>query len=256
MKIVKLFDFEIFADEKAVLLEEVERLLLIKKVKKKAVFKIFTPNPEQVVQAKKDAEFKKNLKKADILLPDGAALVVASKILKSRGKLNESIEERITGVELVEFILSKICENDGLKALIVGGRDYECPTDRDSVVEVKANLFWAEAYESKEKASVEEEDALEKVIKDLKPDVIFVALGAPYQERWIIEHQDLMEEVGVKLSVAVGGSFDFILGKVDRAPEWMQKLNLEWFFRLVQEPWRWKRQTRLVEFLSMLWQEI
>ena len=194
------------------------------------------------------------MQKADLLLPDGAGLVFASRVLQMRGKLENKIEKRITGVELVEFVLGLVEKND-LKVLIVGGRDYDCSTDRDSVVEVKKNLFWAEAYEAKETTSVEEEEALNKVIKDLKPDVVFVAFGAPYQEKWIIEHQDLLIKAKVKLVAAVGGSFDFILGKVDRAPEWMQRLNLEWFHRLVQEPWRWKRQTRLIEFLSMLWQE-
>ena len=255
MKTVKLFDFEIFADKKTILLGEVEGLLKLKEKKNKSVFKIFTPNPEQVVQAKKDKEFQKNLKKADILLPDGAGLVFASKVLQLRGKMENRIEERITGVELVEFVLGLI-EEDDLKVLIIGGRDYDCSTDRDSVIEVKKNLFWAEAYADKKSPSVEEEEALAKVIKDLKPDVVFVALGAPYQEKWIVEHQDLLTEMEIRMAAAVGGSFDFILGKVDRAPEWMQKFNLEWFYRLVQEPWRWKRQTRLIEFLSILWQEI
>ena len=255
MKTVKLFDFEIFAGKKSVLLEEIERLLKLKIKKSSSVFKIFTPNPEQVVQAKKDKEFKKNLKKADILLPDGSGLVFASRVLQARGKLASSIEERITGVELVEFVL-EMMEKEDLKVLIVGGRDYDCSTEQNSVVEVKKNLFWTEAYVEKEKPSVEEEEALEKVIKALKPDVVFVALGAPYQEKWIIEHQDLLDKAEVKVAAAIGGSFDFILGKVDRAPEWMQKFNLEWFHRLVQEPWRWKRQTRLIEFLSILWQEI
>ena len=255
MKTVKLFDFAIFADKKTVLLEKAGEMLLAKKEENKPVFKIFTPNPEQVVQAKKDQEFKKNLKKADILLPDGAGLLFASRVLRQRGKLSDKIEERITGVDLVEFILQFLVEQD-LKALIIGGRDYDCASDRSVVTEVKKNLFWTEAYADKEDPLVEEEEALEKIIEDLKPDVIFVALGAPSQEKWIINHQDLMSKLGVKLAIAVGGSFDFILGKVSRAPEWMQKLNLEWFYRLVKEPWRWKRQTRLIEFLSLLWQEL
>ena len=255
MKTVKLFDFAIFADKKTVLLEEVEKILLAKKKEKKSAFKIFTPNPEQVVQAKKDQEFKQNLKKADLLVPDGAGLVFASRGLQQRGKLSDKIEERITGVDLVEFILQFLVEKD-LKALIIGGRDYDCASDRSVLTEVKNNLFWTEAYVDKEDFLVEEEEALERIIEDLKPDVIFVALGAPFQEKWIIEHQVLMNRVGVKLLIAVGGSFDFILGKVSRAPKWMQNLNLEWFYRLVQEPWRWKRQTRLIEFLSLLWQEL
>jgi len=192
------------------------------------------------------------------LLPDGAGLVWASRLLKKKGKIKTAIKERITGVDLVEDILHLMKKDDSLKALIVGGREYADLDAKESVremTELEQNLFWTEAYSSKKVLDEKEEVALLGNIKELKPAVIFVALGAPDQEKWIIDHQDFLKKQGVLIAVAVGGSFDFMFSKVKRAPKFLQKLQLEWFYRLIQEPWRWKRQLRLIRFLGLLGRE-
>jgi N-acetylglucosaminyldiphosphoundecaprenol N-acetyl-beta-D-mannosaminyltransferase len=90
------------------------------------------------------------------------------------------------------------------------------------------------------------------VINHQKPAIVLVAFGAPWQEAWAIRHQELLGAVGTKLVMAVGGSIDFMLGKVPRAPKFMRQFGLEWLFRLVLEPWRWQRQLRLVSFVQLL----
>jgi N-acetylglucosaminyldiphosphoundecaprenol N-acetyl-beta-D-mannosaminyltransferase len=83
-------------------------------------------------------------------------------------------------------------------------------------------------------------------IRAARPDILFVAYGAPKQDLWIGKHR---EALGVPAMMGVGGSFDFIVGVQKRAPRWVQRLNLEWLFRLLTQPWRWRRQLALPRFV-------
>jgi N-acetylglucosaminyldiphosphoundecaprenol N-acetyl-beta-D-mannosaminyltransferase len=82
-------------------------------------------------------------------------------------------------------------------------------------------------------------------IRQARPDVLFVAYGAPAQDLWIARHR---EALGVPVMMGVGGAFDHIAGVRRRAPLWVQRLNLEWLFRLITQPWRWRRQLALPQF--------
>jgi len=222
---------------------------------------VFTPNPEQIVIAQNDRLFAANLAKADLLLPDGIGLVIAARILKFFGKTKHSIKERITGVEVVEHLLV-LAEQKNLQTLIIGGRDYvgsfegEAFEDQQSLKKIKKNVYWTEAYQEKAAILPIEEASLKAIIEQLQPTLIFVALGAPDQEQWIVNHRSLMQANGVHIAMAVGGSFDFIFAKVKRAPLWMQRSGLEWLWRLIRQPWRRHRQLRLLKFLTLLWREI
>lgn len=222
---------------------------------------IFTPNPEQVVTAKHDQIFADALANADYLLPDGIGLVLASKILNFFGKTDQKITERLPGVELVEHLLF-LAKQKNLKTLIIGGRDYmgsfegEAFEDKKSLKKMGENLYWTEGYQEKAEILPVEEEALVSIIKQLKPDLVFVALGAPDQEEWIINHLQLLEENQAKIAMAVGGSFDFLFAKVKRASFLMQKMGLEWLWRLMKQPWRRHRQLRLIEFIYLTFKEI
>ena len=85
-------------------------------------------------------------------------------------------------------------------------------------------------------------------IKEAKPDILLVAFGAPGQELWIKEHQN---QLGVPVAIGVGGALDFISGRVRRAPLWMRRWGLEWTYRLVRQPWRWRRMLRLPAFAAL-----
>lgn len=223
--------------------------------------KVFTPNPEQVVMAQVDQNFAQTLTKADCLLPDGIGLVCASRVLKILGKTEQKIQERIAGVEVVEKLLS-LADSKNFKTLIIGGRDYrgsfegEAFEDQGSLLEIKKNLYWTEAYQEKAEILPIEEESLQKIIEKIKPELVFVALGAPDQEEWIVDHAALLEKNKVKIAMAVGGSFDFIFNKVKRAPLLLQRLGLEWLWRLIQQPWRSHRQLRLIKFIGLLMREI
>ncbi|MBD3250347.1 MAG: WecB/TagA/CpsF family glycosyltransferase [Candidatus Pacebacteria bacterium] len=255
---------------------------------------IFTPNPEQIVQAEHNPKFKRDLQQADWLLPDGGGVTTALKL--GWGTRQKSNLTRIAGADLAEQLVcfqfdpkkscrntlnqkpgskpglksdlkERISENSTLKTkqlkmLVVGGRNYsrspqvisssEHPSGALLLKTKDFQVFWTPAYDQASQPTSQEEKELAAIINRLKPDVVFVALGAPLQERWSISHRELLQNSQVKLTMVVGGAFDFILGKVKRAPSWLRKLGLEWLFRLIGQPWRWKRQLRLIEYLWLL----
>lgn len=267
MQTSRIFGFDILSVSKKELFAHFDNFLVGAKSEKTQL--VFTPNPEQIVIAKHDQSFAENLHKADWLLPDGVGLVCASALLKFFGKTSNKIRERIAGVEVVEHLLQK-----NLKTLIIGGRDYvgsfkgaltrtnraslggEVFENIKSLKKIQNNLYWTEAYQEKTEVLPIEEEALAQIITRLKPALVFVALGAPDQEKWILTHSNLLQANQVKIAMAVGGSFDFLFAKVARAPRVWQKMGLEWLWRLIKQPWRGKRQLRLIEFIYLLIKEI
>jgi N-acetylglucosaminyldiphosphoundecaprenol N-acetyl-beta-D-mannosaminyltransferase len=196
---------------------------------------IVTPNPEIVIAAQKDKEFLKILNEADISLPDGVGLVWASYYL------NKPLKQRITGVD---FML-KICEMAEQKncSIFLLGAKGDVAQKTAEVLMKKFPKLKIVGTESGgeiklEKLSILNSSLIEK-INNAKPDILFVAFGAPKQEKWIYYY--LPSLPSIKLAMGVGGAFDFISGKVKRAPRFLQKIGLEWFWRFLLEPWRWKR---------------
>ncbi len=204
---------------------------------------IYTPNAEQMVQTKHQPKLAGYLQAADILLPDGKGLVWGNNYLSALGK-TQRIEERIAGIDLVKDLIGLI-QDKNLEAVLIGGHNYQ-PN------QLPPNLTWVEGYQQIDKPQPSEEKNLKELLLDKQPDIVFVAFGAPQQEAWIIEHLDWLNQAEVKIAMVVGGSFDVLTGKLKRAPDWMQQLGLEWLFRLLQQPWRWKRQLRLIEFSWMV----
>jgi N-acetylglucosaminyldiphosphoundecaprenol N-acetyl-beta-D-mannosaminyltransferase len=222
--------------------------------KYKRLLILMTPNPEQVVQAQHDLDFAAALHSADMLIPDGIGLIWAS---------HGQLRQRIPGVEVVAQLLAdpKVV---ALKVLIVGGRGYldqkiggslpihelrTIPFELGSLSQ--PSVFWLPAYEDASQPTAEEEKFLAQVLTELQPAVVLVALGAPAQELWLIAHQPELQRSRVKLAMAVGGSIDALTGRVLRAPSWLQNIGLEWLFRLITQPWRARRQLRLIEFVML-----
>lgn len=259
MQKVRLFGLPILNTAKKEFFTTLQDFLFANQTKPTLI--IFTPNPEQVILAKQDLVFAQNLQQADYLLADGIGLVWASHLLKFFGRQKEALTERLAGVEVVEHLLD-LAQKQGFKTLVIGGRDYkgfyqgESFEDQSSLLKIGPNLYWTEAYQEKNEILPIEEQALETIIKKLQPSLVFVALGAPDQEKWIVDHLQLLRDGQVKLAMAVGGSFDFILAKVPRAPQLIQRIGLEWLYRLIKQPWRYRRQLRLLAFIKMTFREI
>ncbi|NMC35752.1 WecB/TagA/CpsF family glycosyltransferase [Candidatus Beckwithbacteria bacterium] len=214
---------------------------ILKLVMSKKSVHIVTPNPEHIVQAQEDIAFKTALNQADIAIPDGIGLVWAMKRKSSAQKI-----ERVTGVDLM-LELCKVAEEKGWIVGLLGGasgvakQTKQCLLDQLpslKVIVLPYNIAFSDKDLNKQ---------LAQKIAAKHIDVLFVALGAPKQELFISKYINYMSTL--KIAMGVGGAFDVISGRLKRPPVWLQRLGLEWLFRLYQEPWRWKRQTRLVEFV-------
>lgn len=221
------------------------------------IVSLATPNPEQLVLANRDPEFTKTLHQFDYLLPDGIGIIWASKLLHAVDSNHPLLQERIAGVDVVEKLLAE-AKKKSQKILIIGGRDYagEILKLADGVrLEIGKDVQWVEGYRRAARPSQAEDRQLMAKISQLKPEIIFVAFGAPHQENWIIKHRQLLQSRGVRLAMAVGGSIDMLIGRTPRAPQSWQNLGLEWFWRLLQQPWRWRRQLALIEFTGLVIRE-
>lgn len=191
---------------------------------------IFTPNPEMLVLASRDKEFARILNSADLLVPDGFGLILASWFLKT------PFAERITGVGLVQDI-SKLAHEEGKKIFLLGGQrgigERTAKNLKSEIINHKSEINWLDGVEINPDQL--DKDAIKK-INGAKPDILFVALGYGKQEKFIYRH--LRKLPSVKIAIGVGGALDFIAGKVLRAPTFFQKFGFEWLWRLAIEPWR------------------
>jgi N-acetylglucosaminyldiphosphoundecaprenol N-acetyl-beta-D-mannosaminyltransferase len=183
---------------------------------------IVTPNPEFLVQAQKDKEFQQILNQADLSVPDGIGLIFASWFL------GQPLKQRLAGVDLME----KICHLASQKnwpVFLLGGRE--------GVAEKTAENL-KKKYQELQIQGLSLRDSPQRTVPEGQ-SLLFVAFGAPKQEKWIAEN--LKKMPSVKLAMGVGGAFDFIAGRVRRAPKILRQIGLEWFWRFIQQPWRVKR---------------
>ncbi|MDQ5951415.1 MAG: N-acetylglucosaminyldiphosphoundecaprenol N-acetyl-beta-D-mannosaminyltransferase [Patescibacteria group bacterium] len=250
----KLFALDIFSKSKLTLLNLLRNHL----EEQQSLLTLMTPNPEQIVLSRKDPTFLHHLQSADILIPDGIGLVIASKFV-DLSKERAPITERISGKEVASFLLETASEM-GLPVLVVGGRDYQTAKNGElsqlDLPQPYKQVFWLEGYKDVQSPTKEEDAAVTAAIKKVKPAIVLVAFGAPWQEQWLMEHQPLLSQSGVRIALVVGGALDMMLGKVPQAPAWIENAGLEWLFRLVKEPWRWRRQLKLLEFIKLTYQSM
>jgi N-acetylglucosaminyldiphosphoundecaprenol N-acetyl-beta-D-mannosaminyltransferase len=191
---------------------------------------LVTPNPEIILQAGRDEEYFYILNSADVAVADGFGLVLA-------GILKRKMIPRITGSDLTPWLL-KLAEEKNIKTLVINWRAGL--SKADDITKTLNNHFPKLIFEvldidKKETLSDEENNK----INSFAPKLIFVTLGAPVQEK-LIWH-NLQNWPSAKLSLAIGGSFDFLTGKIKRAPKIFRKLGLEWLWRLIKQPKRFKR---------------
>lgn len=195
---------------------------------------IFTPNSEIVVMAEKNAELSFALSDASMLLPDGIGIVHASKILGT------PLKEKVAGCDFCSEIFKKY-QDGSLKMFFLGGKPgvSELAAENLKKQYKKLNIVGVNDGYFKEDAEV-----IEK-INELKPDILFVCLGAPKQEIWINKNKNAID---AKVFIGAGGTIDVLAGTVKRAPEFYIKHGLEWFYRLKSQPSRAFRMAKLPLF--------
>ncbi|MFH1896373.1 MAG: WecB/TagA/CpsF family glycosyltransferase [bacterium] len=215
-------------------LVEIERM-----TKKSHLHQITTVNPEFLVEAQKNWEFRKVLQEADLSLADGVGLQLGALL---QGK---KFKTRIPGSGLVSRLMPE-AQKKGWRVFLLGALPGVAQTAACNLKKKYPKLkVWFSGADPDTKSSIESI----KYINKIKPHLLLVAYGAPTQDLWIAKNRD---KIQAKVAIGVGGTLDFLAGRARRAPKIISKLGLEWFFRLVREPWRLKRQLKLPYYVFLL----
>lgn len=192
-------------------------------------------NPHSLVVAERDTAFKEALRSADILTPDGVGVAMAARLL------GRPVESRIVGYDYFVGLTSELSRRGGARYFFLGATDATLERIRRRL-ESEFPLMTVCGTHSpsfRETFTFAESADMVRIINDAQPDVLWVGMTAPKQEKWIHDNRDALN---VPLICAIGAVFDFYSGTVTRAPRMFQRLGLEWLYRLVREPSRlWQR---------------
>ncbi|MCT7949098.1 WecB/TagA/CpsF family glycosyltransferase [Ancylothrix sp. C2] len=198
---------------------------------------VVTLNAEMTMQAKENPDLAAAINQAELVIPDGAGVVIYLQMYKQK-------VQRCPGIELAEALL-KQAEQLGEKCPVYfyGGAPGIAQT---------AAQYWHQKTPNLKIAGItdgyinpDQQKQLCQTLKTIEPKIILVGLGVPRQELWITQNRHHCPNA---IWIGIGGSFDIWAGIKNRAPYWMQKLHLEWLYRLYQEPWRWRRMLALPHF--------
>lgn len=192
---------------------------------------VVTPNPEFLLAAEKDLEFQKILNGADLVLPDGIGVVYSAKILGT------PLKERVAGFDFACDMLEELDAMGG-RLYLLGSKPGVAEEAAANIAEKHPNIVICGTHDGYFKES----DPVAREVAAAQPDLLFVCLGAPKQEKWIARFGLL---TGAKLAIGLGGALDVFAGNVERAPEKWQKMGMEWAYRLKKEPQRFGRMAKL-----------
>jgi N-acetylglucosaminyldiphosphoundecaprenol N-acetyl-beta-D-mannosaminyltransferase len=201
---------------------------------------ICTTNPEFLVIAQRDPNFFNILNRADLCIPDGIGLIYGAQIL------GERLPQRVTGSDGVPLIAERAAQR-GWRVFLLGAAPGVAEKTAQILMARYPGLQIVGTYAGSPHPS--EEDAIVNRVNQSEADVLFVAYGAPQQDKWIARNHPRLQ---VKLAMGVGGAFDFIAGILPRAPEWMRQLGIEWLYRLYLQPTRIGRMMRLPLFVLLI----
>lgn len=227
----ELLGYKIFSDNKEELLKEIEN--------KKRV-NIISGNPEVLYNGIKNEFLRNSFTKEDaLIIPDGVGTLLAAKIN------GIDITEKIAGIEVMNMLLEE-ARDKNLKVFLLGAKEETLIKCKEKIKEnydginiVGSNNGFFDLDNCG--------DLIEK-INESKADILFVAMGAPRQEVFIEKYKD---KLCCKIFMGVGGSFDVFAGNVNRAPQFMINIGMEWFYRVAKEPWRIKRLGSIPKFLLL-----
>lgn len=212
--------------------------------KESKMFHLITANPEITITCQSDKEFQNIIQKADLITPDGIGIVIAARIRK------DPISERVTGFDLLHKLLEKGNE-EGWSFYFLGTDENSNAKSVEKIRSMYPNVSIAGRHHGF--FTKEEEPLILLEIKKSKPDLLIVAMGAPYSDKWIYKNKQELNKVGVVFGV--GGSLDVISGKVKATPEFWKKIKLEWLHRLMTVPAgkgqksRWLRQSVIPKYI-------
>lgn len=231
----RIFEYEIFSDSMKELISSISNFEKVH---------IVSGNPEVLITGLKNSEMMKNFTgENSIIIPDGISTVICSKIVR------QPVKEKIAGIEVMDALVRK-CEKENQGIFLLGATQ--------DIVDM-CNINLRTKYPKLNVAGTHDGyfnlDDCEELLLNIeraKPEVLFVAMGCPRQEMFIIKY---MHRLPCRVFMGVGGSFDIVAGKLNRAPKWMINLGLEWLYRVVKEPFRIKRLASIPKFILMVAKE-
>lgn len=205
-------------------------------------------NPENMVVAQDKPRFKEVLNQAQIKLIDGVGVSMAARAVGMQAG------ERLSGVDLMSDLIDR-ADSLRLRVALIGGYGdlAEKIAGRYQQAHPEAKFIGLQGLKNIKKPEETEENRIKSVVADLRPHLVFVSFGSPAQELWIESQREIFKN---SVCVGVGGAFDFLSGQVPRAPRVLRTLGLEWLYRLWVEPWRWRRQLRLVRFAGLVARQV
>lgn len=193
------------------------------------------------MRARRDPTLSALIAGAGLSIPDGSGLLLAGRLLGT------PLREQVAGTDLC-YRLAELCAARGYRLFLLGGAPGIADAAGRRLRSLYPTLVVAGTYGGD--ASPGGDETTRAAVRAALPvDVIFVAFGAPRQEQWIDRNQ---AELGIPLALGIGGALDFISGRVVRAPRWVRRIGLDWLFRLIRQPWRWRRQLALPRFVGLV----
>ncbi|MER3406523.1 MAG: acetylglucosaminyldiphospho-UDP acetyl-beta-D-mannosaminyltransferase [Chloroflexota bacterium] len=198
---------------------------------------VTTPNPEFIMQARRDAPFRRVLQDSWLNVPDGVGLLLAA------WWQGRPLREQVRGTDLIEA-LARHGAPRGWRFFFLGAAPGVAELAAARLARRHPGLVVAGTYGGSPRP-VDDAATVAAVQAAAPVDVLLVAYGAPGQDLWISRN---LPRLDVRVAIGVGGALDFLSGRVRRAPLWMRRAGLEWLYRLVRQPWRWRRQRVLPVF--------
>lgn len=206
---------------------------------------IVTVNPEFVIAARRNPVFMTALGRSSLATADGIGIKIAARILSL------PVPARVTGVDLVEGLAASRLPN--CRVFLLGAAEGVAADTARALTQRFPDLQIAGTFAGG--PSEQEFSQIEERLAASKPTVLLVAFGHPAQDLWIDSNRERLRMHGILVAVGVGGTFDYLSGRVPRAPRLIRRLGLEWLYRLIRQPWRWRRQLALPLFVMLIVRE-
>ncbi len=201
---------------------------------------IVTVNAEMLVAAHDDPVLARVLAEGDLNVADSVGVMLAARLL------GRPLQERVTGSDGI-YRLAAHCAWKGYRLYLLGAAPGVADLAAKHLRVASPGLEVAGTHSGS--PHISEEEDITRRVRAANPDLLLVAYGVPAEEKWIARNRAML---GVPAMVGVGGAFDFVAGTIKRAPGWMRRAGLEWLYRLLREPWRWRRQLALPRFLALV----
>ena len=212
-----------------------------------SLHQVATVNPEFIMTARNDPEFFELLQNVDLTTADGVGVTLAARLHGRR------IKERVTGVDLTERLAA--LDDPRPRLFLLGA----APGIAEEAMQALKRRFPDCDIRGTYSGSPRSDDQAEilRRIGESGADTLLVAFGAPEQDKWIARHRQALAGCGIVVAIGVGGTFDYLSGRAPRAPRLIRRIGLEWLYRLIRQPWRWRRQLALPQFAALVvWERL